>query len=177
MDVLALAGKELITDEVMYKILAKLFGCKPNIAVFDSSTLGIVVDGSVNTSSEIIREALSGLTTEKVLIPVNCNGNHWCAIMMDLEGGVIYVYDSSSSSYVVNVRAVAQTMVVLLPPGAQKAFRVRVFDAGLGVQTDSYNCEIYVLLAFEMFCGAEPLGHVDKKMLQCLRYRYLCTCL
>ncbi|KAI9980283.1 hypothetical protein PInf_026464 [Phytophthora infestans] len=56
---------------------------------------------------------------------------------------------------------------------SQKPARVRAFESGLGVQTDSYNCGIYVLLAFEMFCGAEPLGYLDKKTLQCLRYRYL----
>ncbi|KUG01940.1 hypothetical protein AM587_10004841 [Phytophthora nicotianae] len=118
-DVLALAGKEVITDEVMHKILTKLLGFKPNIAIFDSSTLGIVVDGSVSTSNEIIREALAGVTNEKVLIPVNCNGNQWCAIIMYLAGGVVHVYDSSSSSYLVSVRAVAQK-IVLLPPHVQK---------------------------------------------------------
>ncbi|KAF1783777.1 hypothetical protein GQ600_12557 [Phytophthora cactorum] len=45
------------------------------------------------------------------------------------------------------------------------------------VQTDSYNCGVYVLLAFKVFCGAEPLGHLDKKTLQCLRYRYLRMCM
>ncbi|ETI54342.1 hypothetical protein F443_02824 [Phytophthora nicotianae P1569] len=153
-DVLALAGKEVITDEVMHKILTKLLGFKPNIAIFDSSTLGIVVDGSVSTSNEIIREALAGVTNEKVLIPVNCNGNQWCAIIMYLAGGVVHVYDSSSSSYLVSVRAVAQKMIVLLPPHVQKkTIRVRTFEAGLGVQSDSYNCGIYDLIAFETFAA------------------------
>ncbi|ETO60643.1 hypothetical protein F444_21185 [Phytophthora nicotianae P1976] len=176
-DVLDIAGKGLITDEIMHKILAKIFGSKDGITVFDSSTLGTVVDGKVTTCGEIIRDALSGLTREKVLIPVNCNGSHWCGVMIDLEGGTVEVYDSSSSSYTMSVRVLAQTLVHLLPTSVQTPFRVRVFDSGLGVQTDSYNCGIYVLLAFEMFCGAEPLGYVDKKTLQCLWYRYLRMCL
>ncbi|ETI31934.1 hypothetical protein F443_21166 [Phytophthora nicotianae P1569] len=176
-DVLDIAGKGLITDEIMHKILAKIFGSKDGITVFDSSTLGTVVDGKVTSCGEIIRDALSGLTREKVLIPVNCNGSHWCGVMIDLEGGTVEVYDSSSSSYTMSVRVLAQTLVHLLPTSVQTPFRVRVFDSGLGVQTDSYNCGIYVLLAFEMFCGAEPLGYVDKKTLQCLWYRYLRMCL
>ncbi|ETP30712.1 hypothetical protein F442_20342, partial [Phytophthora nicotianae P10297] len=44
-DVLDIAGKGLITDEIMHKILAKIFGSKDGITVFDSSTLGTVVDG------------------------------------------------------------------------------------------------------------------------------------
>ncbi|ETP53737.1 hypothetical protein F442_01382 [Phytophthora nicotianae P10297] len=60
---------------------------------------------------------------------------------------------------------------------AQPSVRVGTYESGLGVQVDSYNCGVYVLLAFEIFCGAEPLGHVDKKTLQCLRYRYLRMCM
>ncbi|ETN16687.1 hypothetical protein PPTG_05841 [Phytophthora nicotianae INRA-310] len=48
-DVLDIAGKGLITDEIMHKILAKIFGSKDGITVFDSSTLGTVVDGKVTT--------------------------------------------------------------------------------------------------------------------------------
>ncbi|KAI9980449.1 hypothetical protein PInf_026309 [Phytophthora infestans] len=172
-EVLTLVGKDLISDEVMHKLLTKRFLPGSGVVVFDASSLGVVVDGEVSTSNDVIREAFSGVSKEKILIPVNCHGNHWCAIMMDLEGGTVDVYDSSSSSYLIGVRAVAQKMIILLPTNVKKPARVRAFESGLGVQTDSYNCGIYVLLAFEMFCGAEPLGYLDKKTLQCLRYRYL----
>ncbi|ETP33417.1 hypothetical protein F442_18071 [Phytophthora nicotianae P10297] len=168
-EVLALVGKELISDEVMHKLLTKLFLPGSGVVVFDASTLGVVVDGEVSTSNDVIREALSGVSNDKVLIPVNCHGNHWCSIMINLEGGTVDVYDSSSSSYLVGVRAVAQKMMILLPTNVKKPARVRTFESSLGVQTDSYNCGIYVLLGFEMFCGAEPLGYLDKKALQCLR--------
>ncbi|KUG01823.1 hypothetical protein AM587_10004481 [Phytophthora nicotianae] len=168
-EVLALVGKELISDEVMHKLLTKLFLPGSGVVVFDASTLGVVVDGEVSTSNDVIREALSGVSNDKVLIPVNCHGNHWCSIMINLEGGTVDVYDSSSSSYLVGVRAVAQKMMILLPTNVKKPARVRTFESSQGVQTDSYNCGIYVLLGFEMFCGAEPLGYLDKKTLQCLR--------
>ncbi|KAG3008492.1 hypothetical protein PC116_g13767 [Phytophthora cactorum] len=87
--------------------------------------------------------------------------------------GKVAIYDSSSSTYLTCVRSVAQTLITLLPEGARPSPRVQTYESGLGVQVDSYNCGVYVLLAFEMFCGAEPLGHLDKKSLQCLRYRYL----
>ncbi|KAK1934612.1 Zinc finger SWIM domain-containing protein 3 [Phytophthora citrophthora] len=41
--------------------------------------------------------------------------------------------------------------------------RLVTHDPGLGVQTDSFNCGVYVLLAFEIFCGSEPLGVINKK--------------
>ncbi|KAG3077192.1 hypothetical protein PC121_g7490 [Phytophthora cactorum] len=87
--------------------------------------------------------------------------------------GKVAIYDSSSSTYLTCVRSVAQTLITLLPEGARPSPRVQTYESGLGAQVDSYNCGVYVLLAFEMFCGAESLGHLDKKSLQCLRYRYL----
>ncbi|ETP04967.1 hypothetical protein F441_18341 [Phytophthora nicotianae CJ01A1] len=152
-EVLALVGKELISDEVMHKLLTKLFLPGSGVVVFDASTLGVVVDGEVSTSNDVIREALSGVSNKK--------------------SGTVDVYDSSSSSYLDGVRAVAQNMMIFLPTNVKKPARGRTFESSLGVQTDSYNCGIYVLLAFEIFYGAETLGYLDKKTLQCLRYRYL----
>ncbi|ETK88635.1 hypothetical protein F441_07280 [Phytophthora nicotianae CJ01A1] len=97
--------------------------------------------------------------------------------MMNLNEGKVAIYDSSSSSYLISVRSVAQMLISLLPNDARPRPRMQTFEPGLEVQVDSYNCGIYVLLAFEMFCGAEPLGHLDKKTLQCLHYRYLCMCM
>ncbi|ETN01801.1 hypothetical protein PPTG_16890 [Phytophthora nicotianae INRA-310] len=135
--------------------------------------LGVTVDGHVAASTGLIRAEPSGLTNQKVPIPLNCNGNHWCSNMLTLGTCEAYIYDSSPSSYLLGIRAVAQTLINLLPREVDEGFRVRNYESGLGVQTDSYNCGIYVLLAFEMFCGAEPLDLLDKKTLQCMRYRYL----
>ncbi|OWZ12419.1 Glycoside hydrolase [Phytophthora megakarya] len=65
----------------------------------------------------------------------------------------------------------------MVPEEARPSTRLVNHDPGLGIQTDSYICGVYVLLAFEMFCGSEPLGNLSKTTLQCLRYRYLCMCL
>jgi hypothetical protein len=167
----------LIGDDAMMDLLTKRFGSKSGIAVIDPTMLGVAVDGHVSAPKTEIKRGLAGLTSEKVLIPVNCHGNHWCSIMMDLTKGEVFIYDSSSSSYITGLRALAQTMTDLLPERAQKGFRSRIYDSGLGIQTDNYNCGIYVLLAFEIFCGAEPLRLVDRRLLQCMRYRYLRMCM
>ncbi|KAG3110498.1 hypothetical protein PI124_g19673 [Phytophthora idaei] len=115
------------------------------------------MDGQVEAVKEAIRNKMAGLSEEKVLFPVNCNGNHWCFMVMNLEKG--------------------KMLISLLPNGARPSQRVQTYESGLGVQVDSYNCGVYVLLTFKVFCGAEPLGHLDKKTLQCLRYRYLRMCM
>lgn len=158
-------------------VLSRKYGSASGISVIDPSSLGVVVEGTVRAPRKDIQRGLASLSTEKVLVPLNCGGNHWCAILMDLSKGECYVYDSTASSYISSVRAVAQTMLDLLPPGAHKTFRARIYDPGLGIQSDNYNCGIYVLLAFEIFCEAEPLGLVNRSMLQCMRYRYLRMCL
>ncbi|KAE9352279.1 hypothetical protein PR003_g4456 [Phytophthora rubi] len=96
--------------------------------------------------------------------------------MMNLNQGKVFIYDSSASSYLVSLRAVAQKLITLLPNDVRPSTRLQIYESGLGIQADNYNCGVYVLLAFEKFCGAKPLGHVDKKTLQCLRYRYLRMC-
>lgn len=161
----------------MHMVLTKKFGQDPNVVVFEASMLGAVVDGHMGADKESIRRKMEGLSNQKVLFPVNCNGNHWCSVMMNLEKGKVAIYDSSSSTYLVSVRSVAQVLISLLPNGVNPSQRVQTYESGLGAQVDSYNCGIYVLLAFEMFCGAEPLGYIGKKTLQCLRYRYLRMCM
>ncbi|KAE8962565.1 hypothetical protein PR001_g29489 [Phytophthora rubi] len=161
----------------MHMVLMKKFESDPDVVVFEAAALGVVVDGKIEADKQALRRAMSGLTKEIVLLPVNCNGNHWCAVMMNLKTGKVFVYDSSSSSYLLSVRAVAQTLILLLPEDVRPSARVQTYESGLGCQVDSYNCGVYVLLAFELFCGAEPLGYLSKKTLQWLRYRYLQLCL
>ncbi|KAF1777930.1 hypothetical protein GQ600_13629 [Phytophthora cactorum] len=68
-------GEELVSDEVMGKILEVKFGEDSSVAVLDTAMLGITIDGHVTASRDLIREELAGLTNEKLLIPVNWNGN------------------------------------------------------------------------------------------------------
>ncbi|GMF52109.1 unnamed protein product [Phytophthora fragariaefolia] len=133
-------------------------------------------DGHVMANQSDIQLAMSGLSNEIVLFPVNCNGNHWCSVMLDLNKRKVFICDSSASSYLVSLRVVAQKLITLLPIDVRPSTRLHVFEPGLGVQVDNYNCGVYVLLAFEIFCGASPFGYVNKQTLQCLRCRYLRLC-
>ncbi|EEY68940.1 cysteine protease family C48, putative [Phytophthora infestans T30-4] len=168
-------ARNWISDE-MQLVVEKLFSSDHSIVMFDSATLGVEVDESVSTSSATIQAKLSSLSNEKVFIPVNCAHNHWCSITLNLADKQAYIYDSNASSYLVSVRSVAQKIIALLPGTVGHGIRVRNFESGLGVQTDNYNCGIYVLIAFENFCGADQVGLLDKKTLQCMRYRYLRLC-
>ncbi|GMF46049.1 unnamed protein product [Phytophthora fragariaefolia] len=155
--------------QVMQLILHNRFGADPSIRVIDPSNLG-VSNGAITTEIGHFKQAFAGATkTMKILCPINCNNNHWCAVLMDPGKCRAYVYDSMASSYISSVRAVAQQLIIMLPEDVRPNTRLLTHDPGLGVQTDSYNCGVYVLLAFEMFCGSEPLGHIDKKTLQCMR--------
>ncbi|GMF51901.1 unnamed protein product [Phytophthora fragariaefolia] len=176
-DIVDLAAKETLSAQVMQLILHNLFGADPSIRVIDPSNLGVSY-GAITTEIGHFKRAFAGATkTMKILCPINCNNNHWCAALMDLGKCRAYVYDSMASSYISSVRAVAQQLIIMLPEDIRPNTRLLTHDPGLGVQTDSYNCGVYVLLAFEMFCGSEPLGHIDKKTLQCMRYRYLRKCM
>ncbi|KAJ8566434.1 hypothetical protein ON010_g6689 [Phytophthora cinnamomi] len=91
-EVFDLGAKQCLSDEVMKMVLTKKFGPDPNVVVFDVTTLGITVDGSVSADTSNIRWAMEGLSTEMVLFLVNCNNNHWCSIMLNLAKGKVYIY-------------------------------------------------------------------------------------
>ncbi|KAI9979558.1 hypothetical protein PInf_006031 [Phytophthora infestans] len=143
-----LASKDTLSAQVMQMILHKLFGADPSVLVIDPSNMGIS-NGALTTDIRYFKLALAGVTKKmKVLFPINCNNNHWCAVLMDLEKGRVYVYDSMASSYMIGVRAVAQKMIMMPPDGVRPSARLVTHDPGLGVQCDSYNCGVYVLLVF-----------------------------
>ncbi|KAF1783748.1 hypothetical protein GQ600_15823 [Phytophthora cactorum] len=52
----------------------------------------VVMDGQVEADKEAIRNEMAGLSEEKVLFPVNCNWNHWCFMVMNLEKGKVVIY-------------------------------------------------------------------------------------
>ncbi|ETP04501.1 hypothetical protein F441_18732 [Phytophthora nicotianae CJ01A1] len=132
-----------------------------NVLVINPSNIGIS-NGAVTTDSGYFQRALAGVTKKmKVLFPINCNNNHCCTVLMDMKKGRVYVYDSMASSYAASVRVVAQKMIMMLPDGVRPSARLVTHDPGLGVQSDSYNCGVYVLLAFEIFCGSEPPRQED----------------
>ncbi|KAG1687255.1 hypothetical protein DVH05_005305 [Phytophthora capsici] len=115
-DVVDLAAKETLSAQVMQKVLHKLFDADQRVLVIDPSILAIS-NGAITTDSTYFKQALSGVTTKrKVLFPINCNNNHWCAVLMDLEKGRVFVYDSMASTYATSVRAVTQNMIIRALP-------------------------------------------------------------
>ncbi|OWZ19049.1 hypothetical protein PHMEG_0006761 [Phytophthora megakarya] len=95
---------------------------------------------------------------------------------MNLELKDVCIYDPMKSSYANSVRAIMETLVTWLPDYAPRKYRAHHYQSDLGVQVDSYNCGVYVLLAFEEFAGAQGLSMLSRKELQYLRYRYLAVC-
>lgn len=171
------AAKGSLEDTTMWTAMQKLFGTDNMVVMINPTTVSITRNDSIRTDRDALRVALNEVSSQRILIPINCSGNHWCAIIVNSATDEILLYDPMHSSYMASIRAVAGSLVSLLPGAGVKRYRTRLYESSLGIQTDSYNCGVYVLLVFEMLCGANAVGAVDKKMLQCLRYRYLCMCL
>ncbi|KAF1775452.1 hypothetical protein GQ600_13346 [Phytophthora cactorum] len=49
-----------------------------------------------------------------------CHKYHWCATMIDVELKDISIYDPTSSSYIVGVRAIAEKLATQLPDYAPR---------------------------------------------------------
>ncbi|ETP16413.1 hypothetical protein F441_08972 [Phytophthora nicotianae CJ01A1] len=157
------------------KRLKKLFAERVDTIGIDTSIAGNVMNGFLPVDT--MKSVLLGATGEKILIPVICGKNHWCSIMIDLTCKDVLIYDPMNSSYGSKVRPLADKLVTMLPDFAPRKYRVRLYFSELGVQVDSYNCGMYMLLAFEVFAGANTLSLLSRKELQYLRYRYLCMCI
>lgn len=172
---LDVAGKGLLGDMAISRITAKLFGQERSIIALHSTLFGCVVNGKTTTDMATIENAFHGLSTEKILIPINCNGNHWCSIMIDMNTASISYYDPMSSSYASSARILAEKLKGILSKTSCRHFRTSAYVTDMGVQVDSYSCGMFVLLAFEAFSGAS-LGYLSKQLLAYLRYRYLLLC-
>eukprot|EP00644_Phytophthora_capsici_P016024 jgi/Phyca11/115361/e_gw1.28.460.1 len=114
----------------------------------------VVVDGAVSIDTDGLARIVFGMSDEMALLPINCTGIHYCSIMTKLATADIVLYDPMYSSYMANVRNVAQVLIPLPPGSSRTRYRIRNYESELGMQHDSYNCGVFVLLAFEMFCGA-----------------------
>ncbi|GMF21154.1 unnamed protein product [Phytophthora fragariaefolia] len=64
--------------------LNKLFGADPSTVVASPNIMGVSVSEEVTTDAEGLEAIFFGTSSERVIIPVNCNGNHWSSIMIDL---------------------------------------------------------------------------------------------
>ncbi|ETI48410.1 hypothetical protein L914_07269 [Phytophthora nicotianae] len=178
MGVLDLTAKGSLCDEIMTTVMTKLFSANPILNVASPHMISVPVNGKIWTDNQALVTLFFGAPTGKFLIPVNCNQNHWCSIMVGIgEKKKLYYYDPMGSSYKNGVRLAAQVVKQLITDQLLDGCRAQSYGSHLGIQTDSYNCGIYVLLAFELFAGAPSPGILGKKTLQYLRYRYLHMCI
>ncbi|GMF59713.1 unnamed protein product [Phytophthora fragariaefolia] len=176
MDLLDFAAKFHLGGRTMMEVMTKMFGLREDVVMIDPGNWGIVVGGMTTIPDEMVTNMFVGVSNERILIPMNCNGNHWCAIMVNLQTHEIRHYDPMMSSYGVSIRAVAQRLLQFMPR-SEGRYKVDPYVTDMGVQVDSYNCGIYVLLAFEMFCGEKDVGLLRPTILQYMRYRYMRMCL
>ncbi|KAE9057815.1 hypothetical protein PF006_g32320 [Phytophthora fragariae] len=173
---LDMAGKGMLGDKVIHTVTSKLFGRIHSVITLHPTLFGNVVGGTTTTEMSKIKSAFCGVSNEKILIPLNCNGNHWCCIMIDLNMATIRYYDPINSSYGANVRVLAEKLKDILSHSNPKRFRVSAYVTDMGVQVDNYSCGVFVLRAFEHFTGCSTLGHLSKQLLAYVRYRYLLLC-
>ncbi|KAG1702270.1 hypothetical protein DVH05_010060 [Phytophthora capsici] len=174
-EALELVGKSALGDNSVDILLSNLFASRAEVITVNTGLTGNVMNGYA--SVETMLSIFLGVTTEKVLIPVICGKNHWCSVMMDLSQIEVFIYDPMNSTYGVNIRPLIEKLVAMVPDFVPRKYRTRAYQSDLGVQVDNYNCGIYMLVAFEIFCGAESLSLLSKKEIQYLRYRYLCMCI
>ncbi|KAG1698684.1 hypothetical protein DVH05_014641 [Phytophthora capsici] len=175
-EILDLIGKTQLSDDTMGFVMSSLFESKASIITVDTNVIGPMEHGAVSVPMTVFADMFKNLSKEKILIPVCCNKNHWCGIMVDVDRTEAIVYDPMASTYMNGVRALTEKIVTQLPTFAPRKYRVSPYRGNLGVQVDSFNCGMYVLLAFEVFAGADELSYLNRKELQYLRYRYLCMC-
>ncbi|EEY69673.1 uncharacterized protein PITG_19292 [Phytophthora infestans T30-4] len=126
-EALELVGKSPLGDCAVNILVLKLFAERVDTIGVDTSIAGNVMNGY-----------LSIYTMKGVFVGVT-------------------VYEPMNSSYGVKVRPLAHELVTMLPDFAPRKYRVRMYESDLGVQVDSYNCGMYMLLAFEIFAGSTTM--------------------
>ncbi|ETK82055.1 hypothetical protein F441_12745 [Phytophthora nicotianae CJ01A1] len=142
----------------METLMDKLFEPRRNVVCVKPTRLGVVTDGVIALKKPDLINLFEGISSEFVLIPFLCNGMHWCSIMARLSTSEVFYYDPMLSCFGNQAKAVAKTIQPLLSPSGSTRVRVRPYVFSLRTQTYSYNCGLFVLVAFEMFCGASSPG-------------------
>lgn len=146
---LDLIGKTALGDNTINTLMLRLFGKRTDVMLVDTSIAGNVMNGYLPFQS--MHSILSTVDNQKILVPVICGKNHWCSIMINLILKDVSINDPMKSSYLTGVPALAEKVVTLLPGYGPRIYRVHPYESDLGVQVDSYNCGMFMLIAFEMF--------------------------
>ncbi|KAG4064358.1 hypothetical protein PC123_g797 [Phytophthora cactorum] len=119
-EVLDLIGKTQLSDDTMNIVMVKLFGPRKDVIVVSPDVIGSFGDVGTSVLMSMFADAIAGVKYEKNLIPVCCHKYHWCATMIDVELKDISIYDPTSSSYIVGVRAIAEKLATQLPDYAPR---------------------------------------------------------
>lgn len=138
MELIEIAGKGSFSDATFEILLEKLFS-GPKVVCIKPTTMLVVVEGAVSIDTHELAKLFFGLSNEIVLLPINCNGIHWCSIMVKLASSEVLVYDPMGSSYLANVRGVAQTVIPLLPTSRTR-YRLQIGQRLLPGQTAAAHC-------------------------------------
>lgn len=75
----------------------------------------VMIDGRVSADTKQLTNLSAGLTNDIILLPINCNGVHWCSIMVNIANADVQMYDPMCSSSLEQVQDVAKVVVRLLP--------------------------------------------------------------
>ncbi|GMF18951.1 unnamed protein product [Phytophthora fragariaefolia] len=94
--------------------------------------LGRCGRGMTTIPDETVTNMFAGVSNERLLIPMNCNGNHWRAIMVNLQTHEIRHYDPMMSSYGVSIRAVTQRLLQFMPR-SERRYKVDPYVTDMGI--------------------------------------------
>ncbi|GMF34448.1 unnamed protein product [Phytophthora fragariaefolia] len=86
-----------LSDTTINIVMERLFRARPDVMTVDPAVIGPITS-HCTTILPGWEDIFVGLSTEKVLIPICCNNQHWCSIMIDLVFKEVCIYDPVSSS-------------------------------------------------------------------------------
>lgn len=115
MNILTFTCRCHLSGRALMEVLAKLSGLRSDVVGIDPTVWVAVVGGKPDVSDAQLENISTGVTTERILLPISCNGSHWRVIMVKLQTGEIRHYDAMTSSCALSVRAVAQRIVQYIP--------------------------------------------------------------
>ncbi|ETL24396.1 hypothetical protein L916_21590, partial [Phytophthora nicotianae] len=109
-EILDIVGRGHFSDASLSRVLEKLYSSNSSVVVVTPDLFGWVVGRKITMDTESVEAILSTISGECAIIPISCNSNHWCAIMIDIAKRIVYIYDAMRSSYQYSVRVVAEKL-------------------------------------------------------------------
>nr|CCA18087.1 conserved hypothetical protein [Albugo laibachii Nc14] len=156
-DLLSLVGKSPLMDGAVAAVLRRLFQAEKGVTLMPA----LLAEA---TDCDGIREMFRGVfdnnVTAHVFVPLNLGNAHWCGIVVHLSRQEILCYDPMASSYTLAARKVALELSRLYAQHYGIRFRVRAYEASSGIQDDTYNCSVFLMLFAEETILGKRAGRV-----------------